>query len=139
MQAIERKSIRRTINPLTSTYDYDLGQDFDELLPQPQSQPLKRRIQKTIWDGDGAITTTDYYITVDPMTDEQKIDVNIQTNRMECAQCGRLVSPWKLYECSDCSKRICGVCLTSRKIFLGKKRVCLKCARRAGALKKSNR
>lgn len=101
---------------------------FGQLFPQPTIEPPRRKLRRVIREGDGAVTTVEYNVTVDPRTGEQQVEVNVLTNKMECAQCGRLVSRWRLYECRDCFKKVCGTCLTSRKIFLGEKPVCLTCA-----------
>ena len=117
---------RRAIVPFTSPVEYDADRVIDQLFPQPLPQAPRRRIRRIVRDGDGAVTAVDYYVTVHPGTGEQRVDVRVLTNKRECARCGRMVS--RLYECEDCRKKICGLCLTSRKVFLGDKPVCLTCA-----------
>jgi hypothetical protein len=119
---------RSDLRPYESRPESDMDRVFGQLFPQPTVEPPKRNLRRVIREGDGSATAVNYNVTVDPMTGEQRVDVRVLTNKRECAQCGRLVSPLRLYECRDCFKKICGACLTSRKIFLGDKPVCLTCA-----------
>ena len=123
---------RLGVAPFESQPEYDMDRVFGQLFPQPAVEPPRRRLRRVIREGDGAVTAVDYNVTIDPRTGEQRVDLKVLTNKMECPQCGRLVTPWKLYECHDCFKRVCGACLTSRKIFLGDKPVCLTCASHRG-------
>jgi len=114
--------------PFESQPEYEMDRVLGQLFPQPAVEPPRRNLRRVIREGDGGITAVDYDVTVDPRTGEQRVDVKVLTNKVACSQCGRLVTAWKLYECQDCFKKVCGACLTSRKIFLGEKPVCLTCA-----------
>jgi hypothetical protein len=124
----QRSRRRGSPLPFESKPEFDIDRVFGNLFPQPTIQPPRRKFRRVVREGDGSVTVVDYNVAVDPRTGEQRVGVNVLTNKMECAQCGRLVNPRKLYECRDCFKRVCGACLTSRKIFLGEKPVCLTCA-----------
>jgi len=119
---------RRQRPPFESQAESDMNRVTGELFPEPTPEQPRRRLRRVIRDGDGGVTAVDYDVTVDPRTGEQQVNVNVLTNKKECPQCGRLVAAWKLYECYDCGKRVCGACLTSRKVFLGDKPVCITCA-----------
>lgn len=111
-----------------SRAEQDIDRIFTQLFPEPVIQPPSRTLRRVVTDGDGGITRVQYVATADPQTGEQNVDVYVQTNKRECSRCGRLVAPYKLHECLDCYKTVCGACLTSRKVFLGDKPVCLTCA-----------
>ena len=128
MSQTQPRRRREGIVPFQSRPEFEMDRLLTELFPQPATERPTRKLRRVIKEGDGATTAVDYNITVDPNTGQQQVDVRVLTNKRECSQCGRLVSAWKLYECRDCYKKVCGACLTSRKIFLGDKPVCLNCA-----------
>ena len=127
MSQMQRRR-RIGVVPFESTSEFDMERVFGQLFPQPTVRPPRRNLRRVVREGDGTTTAVDYSVRIDPQTGDQRVDVRVLTNKIECSRCGRLVSPSKLYKCDDCSKMVCGTCFTSRSGFLWGRSVCLTCA-----------